>query len=200
MRIPKQTTTFNVKDLISDLSKSDREDAKEFIAEELIDLIKDRTSKGKSPINDNRFPVLSKEYANAMKGGDRKPDLRLFGELMESLDYKIKGNVIELGVFDKSQKGKADGHNNLSGLSPLPERRFIPGEDETFSSYITKEIKKEVVKEFGQASKNKFEREARTKATIKVDSKKVEDIVLKRIFQDIDLESLGISLEDIIGK
>lgn len=51
-----------------------------------------------------------------------------------------KGDIIEVGIFKAKEQGKADGHNNFSGKSKLPTRRFIPSEKENFKRFINKGI------------------------------------------------------------
>jgi hypothetical protein len=56
--------------------------------------------------------------------------------MLGSLDYKTDGaDRLEIGVFG-SDAPKADGHNNLSGDSNLPLRRFIPDEGDVYDSAI----------------------------------------------------------------
>lgn len=59
--------------------------------------------------------------------------------MLDSVDFKITKTGLEIGVFGPDAP-KADGHNNLSGESKLPERRFIPAEGEGFISSIEREI------------------------------------------------------------
>lgn len=61
--------------------------------------------------------------------------------MLDSLDFRIEGDEIVIGVFG-SDAPKADGHNNLSGESKLPERRFIPEKGEGFKDSIQREIER----------------------------------------------------------
>lgn len=63
--------------------------------------------------------------------------------MISALDFKVSGNEITIGVFGDDAP-KADGHNNLSGASTLPLRRFLPGEGETYTRDIRKLIQDEV--------------------------------------------------------
>jgi|18_taG_2_1085343.scaffolds.fasta_scaffold00339_23 hypothetical protein len=98
---------------------------------------------GKSPVaNRGSFKKLNKEYAKEEKGGDTNPNLDLDGDLLNALTSKNKkGDKIEIGIFKAGEQGKADGHNNFSGKSTLPTRRFIPSEREKFKKSITVGIK-----------------------------------------------------------
>lgn len=101
-----------------------------------------RVSDGKSPIKGTpTWKSLNRTYAKNEKGGNATPNLELDGDLLDALEYKKGlGNTIEVGIFDGSQTGKADGHNNHTGSSRLPERRFIPLDDGDFYSKITRGI------------------------------------------------------------
>lgn len=95
-----------------------------------------RVLSGSSPVSGESFPKLTRKYADSKKGGDRTPDLNLTGEMLSSLRVqKKRGNTLRLTVLT-DQQPKADGHNNFSGKSKLPRRRFIPEEDQTFKREI----------------------------------------------------------------
>lgn len=55
--------------------------------------------------------------------------------MLGALDFKIIGDKIEIGVFGEDA-GKADGHNNFSGKSKLPQRRFLPDKGQEFNGDI----------------------------------------------------------------
>lgn len=134
------TTTLNL-----DLTKVPREDRKrvkdevgEFVLNESLRLI----SQGKSPVKGESFPKLSEEYAKREKGGNTKPNLELEGDLLNAFEFKANpDNSIEIGIFDSSEVPKADGHNNFSGDSKLPKRRFIPKGDQEYTESIQKGIR-----------------------------------------------------------
>ena len=60
--------------------------------------------------------------------------------MWDSIEAKFDGNKLLVGVFDKKEVPKADGHNNFSGESKLPKRRFIPDEDQSFRPSIMRKI------------------------------------------------------------
>lgn len=95
----------------------------------------------KSPLDGSRYKALSPEYKKQKKadGAPGVPNLDLTGDMLGSLEYRETPTGIEIGVFGK-EAPKADGHNNFSGDSTLPERRFLPGEGESFRPGITKEV------------------------------------------------------------
>lgn len=68
-------------------------------------------------------------------------NLELTGKMLDALTVKVKGNQLEYFVDDESQQGKVDGHNNFTGKSKIPTRKFIPDTDESLRAGILKEIK-----------------------------------------------------------
>lgn len=111
------------------------------IAEVLVDEIKSYLADGESPVDGYfSFKDLNPEYAEREKSGDRTANLNLEGDLWDSIAVDFDENVLKVGVFDKSQTGKADGHNNFSGRSKLPTRRFIPSSRESFKPEIMRKI------------------------------------------------------------
>lgn len=67
------------------------------------------------------------------------PNLELSGEMLDQLDYRVTDDGIEIGVYGDAAP-RADGHNNLSGDSKIPTRRFIPAEGESFRDGIAREV------------------------------------------------------------
>lgn len=90
-----------------------------------------------SPVTGKQFKALSKEYKEEKsdEGLPPEPNLESSGEMLDSLDYQITAKGIKIGVFGDAAP-RADGHNNLSGKSMLPERQFLPKKDEFFRSSI----------------------------------------------------------------
>jgi phage gpG-like protein len=126
--------------------KSIREDVITSVAEMLEREILAYTKRGTSPVEDGDWQrSLSKSYLKKKKaqGGASYSDLRLDGDLMSSLEVGQFGNKLRVTVSD-DQQGKADGHNNFSGNSPLPERQFIP--DETKGQHFDQKIIKKIAK------------------------------------------------------
>lgn len=70
-----------------------------------------------------------------------KANLEFSGDLLDALDYDTTREGIEIG-WKGREAGKADGHNNLSGDSPLPQRRLIPDVGQEFVDSIQTEIEK----------------------------------------------------------
>lgn len=95
---------------------------------------------GNSPVaGHGKFDKLTKEYANLKKDGNRLPNLELTGDMLTSMDVKASRGKIVVEIKGK-QGDKADGHNNHSGESRLPTRRFIPDNGEFFKREIESSI------------------------------------------------------------
>lgn len=150
----KITYKIDLNDLgdLSDLSKSEISQAKREVGQIAVEEILRFVSESKSPVSKESWKkTLSKEYRaqKKKKGGAPVADMDLTGNMLTALRAKPgKGDTVEVGIFTKSETGKADGHNNFSGDSKLPRRRFIPEEDQKFKRSIVKEMKK-VLEELG---------------------------------------------------
>ena len=124
------------------IEPSQRTIAKNEIGELIIREILNYVQDGNSPVQGKgSFKKLSDKYAKLEKGGDKNPNLELNGDMLDALTYETRsGSAIEFGIFDKTQAPKADGHNNFSGDSKLPLRRFIPDEGENLKRDIESKI------------------------------------------------------------
>lgn len=56
--------------------------------------------------------------------------------MLDSLTYETTREGIKVGIFKSSEVPKADGHNDFSGDSKLPKRRFIPEDNQEFKATI----------------------------------------------------------------
>lgn len=100
------------------------------------------TASGMSAVYGTKWDGLSKKYkADKIAGGGQGiANLEFAGDLLSAVRTEVtRDNMVRIFVED-DQSDKADGHNNHSGESSLPLRRFIPGENEGFRSGIEKEI------------------------------------------------------------
>ena len=88
-------------------------------------------------------PLIVVDYALLVPCLNSSPvaNLELSGDMLDSLEFRVKGTKIEVGIWG-SEADKADGHNNFSGDSKLPERKFIPNgsNGETFRPDIRQEV------------------------------------------------------------
>lgn len=133
----KTSSTITLKDDLKGLTTSQKEELAAQIGELLVEQILESVAVSKSPVTGDSFARLSKDYADKKKSetGSSAPNLDLTGSMLTSLDYKISGDKLELGVFGEDA-GKADGHNNFSGKSKLPTRQFLPKSGESFDKSI----------------------------------------------------------------
>lgn len=130
-------------DLFSDIAvpRSVKSEVKEKVGEFLKDQILLAVGNQKSPVSGEGWPALSKNY-KAYKKGQGLPgeaNMEFTGSMLDSLDYRPTTDGVEVGVFGSDAK-KADGHNNFTGSSPLPQRRFLPGDGQKFKANIQSKI------------------------------------------------------------
>ena len=119
-------------------------EVQDFVVESVLDDVGATTS----PVaGHGKFPKLTKKYRDIKKNLARPiANLEFSGDMLDSLKAPISGSELTLKV-SQSQNDKADGHNNHSGKSSLPLRRFIPKGSETFRPKILRGIKR-IIKSF----------------------------------------------------
>jgi hypothetical protein len=111
-----------------------KQDVGEFLVESLLS----SAAKGQSSVaGEGSFDPLSPIYRKkkVAEGHAGKANLELSGDLLDGLTFEETNKGIELGWFG-AEAGKADGHNNLSGKSHLPQRRLLPDVGQSFSDSI----------------------------------------------------------------
>ena len=154
---------------LNGLDEFDRDELKESIGRQLVDMIKSDSASEMSSVDGRKWAKLSESYAKRKRGiaGNTKANLRLSGDMMNALEFKKTDDGIEIGFFDSAIVPRADGHNNHSGASGLPPRKSIPDSDrgETFRSEL-----KDIVK----FSERTFD-SAREKEKKKIDAKDISD-------------------------
>lgn len=128
-----------------------RSEAMQRVAQVLDEEIRNYLSQAKSPVSKvGRFRALSKEYRDKKLASGRPgiPNLEFFGDMLAAMQVRknVKKRLITVEISGK-QGDKADGHNNHSGESNLPTRRFIPTENEQFNQVIQRRIKS-ILEEF----------------------------------------------------
>lgn len=133
----KTASTLEFKEELKGLTKEQRREVLDQIGELLVEQILDAVGGQKSPVTGNAFKPLSLEYSKRKKQevGNTRANLDLNGDMLQSLDYRVTDEKIEIGVFG-SEAPKADGHNNISGDSKIPTRQFIPKKGQTFDASI----------------------------------------------------------------
>jgi hypothetical protein len=124
-----------------------KNEIKEEIANYLKEQILQDVGSSKSPVTGKKFKALSKDYKKFKDGvsSSNVPNLELYGDMLNHLDFNITSKGIEIGIFDFDQAQKADNHCKFSAKSlktKVPERQFIPRKDEEFRPAIMNKIKK----------------------------------------------------------
>lgn len=140
------SSTLDLSEELKGIPKSQRESVLKDIGELLVERTLSALADQKSPVSGyGRFKALSQAYREKKKDetGSSDANLDLTGAMISALDYKVSGNKLTIGVFGEDAP-KADGHNNLSGSSQLPTRRFLPEEGETYTREIEQLIRDEL--------------------------------------------------------
>lgn len=147
MAIKKVAYEFDPFELIgvaAPANKSDRRKALEEIADYVRAEVLQYVGSATSPVKGHGWKSsLSPEYKKLKKeiSGKAIANMELYGDMLDALECVVtSGGMLELRIKG-SEAPKADGHNNHSGESSLPERRFIPAEGETFKQPILNGMK-----------------------------------------------------------
>lgn len=129
---------LEIADLPQPIKNKIIQEAGEFLVEQVLLSM----GEARSPVSGEVFPKLTKDYKahKLAEGGSSSPDLELTGDLKDALTYRPTANGLELGFFG-DQADKADGHLKFSGrTNNTPQRRFLPGEGQSFKGQIEREI------------------------------------------------------------
>jgi hypothetical protein len=108
----------------------------------LVESMLDKIAEGISPVEgEGKFKKLTKHYADEEKGGDKTANMDEHGDMLNALTFKVVGNKIRVGIFEKDQAIKSFAHNTgfrghptLEGKAP--RRQFIPEKDQSLKSDI----------------------------------------------------------------
>lgn len=126
-------------------SAADRREALDRIAELVKTNVLEYVGKGASPVSGGGWKKgLSPEYKKLKlkESGVGFSNMELTGDLLDALEVvKKRGNKLSLQI-EGPEAPKADGHNNHSGDSKLPERLFIPREGMKFKRDIMSDMKR----------------------------------------------------------
>lgn len=103
-----------------------RAKVKEKIAKALISEVKKNLRSSTSPVTGEKLTPLSDKYRAIKKkqGKGTSANLKLFGDLQDSLDSRISGNKVSIGIFGET-KEKLKSFNHNTG-DTLPKRQFLP--------------------------------------------------------------------------
>ena len=134
---------------LSDVPPEKKKEAKSEVRDYLLNEVLRAVGNGKSPVEKEKFKILTKEYAKKEHAGRRLPILELDGDMLAALKTKnLRGDDIEIGIRG-GQAPKADGHNQISGEAKAwarrtsrteYKRRFIPDDNQKFKLGIRKGI------------------------------------------------------------
>ncbi len=120
-RVGKAKFKVNLKELFG-TTVPDDESLRQEIADAVVRVVQERTAEGVSA-KGNKFKAYSKKYAEKKGVGVGDVDLRLFGDMLESLDMiESTPQTITLGFDDELQNAKAWNHNTGD---TLPKREFL---------------------------------------------------------------------------
>jgi nitrogenase molybdenum-iron protein alpha/beta subunit len=123
-----------------DVSPETQAKVGDFLVEQILQTV----SGARSPISGESWKrTLSPMYAKEKnaEGLTAIANLESSGSMLDSLSWRATDKGIEIGIFNEEAE-KADGHNNFSGDSTLPQRRFLPDIGQEFKSAIQKEAEK----------------------------------------------------------
>lgn len=136
---------FNPFELAGIEEPEDSDDTKQKIADMVLEEVLNYVGKSSSPVAGEGWKKsLSPEYKKikAKVSSNLSANMELYGGMLDALECVVNSNGnIELRITGDEEVSKADGHNNFSGLSSLPQRRFIPDEGQTFKREILSKIK-----------------------------------------------------------
>lgn len=139
----KVSQKFNLKELFG-VSFSGRPDLREEIGQALMDVILDRTAKGKAIGGKKDLQRYSKSYSSSdtfkAHGKSGKVNMELTGRMMDSIVLKTKANEIEIVVGKGVDTLKSYNHNVGD---TLPKRDFF-GLHKKEVDKIKKEFKGEI--------------------------------------------------------
>ncbi len=134
-------------DLDVELKASTKRKIQSEVADYLINETLNRVAQSQSPVSGESFSALSKNYKKEKEEDGRggSANLEFTGKTLQSLTSKNSENGILLGHFN-NRAPIADGHLNFSGDSLIPQRRYIPAEDQEYKAPIKKEVEQIVTR------------------------------------------------------
>lgn len=160
--------------------KEKRDSVKRECGEVIIDGILLAVGRSRSPIAGEDWPPLSQDYRDEKRdmGRGGKANMEQSGDMLDALKFSVTNDGIKLGIEGEAAP-RADGHNNFSGKSRLPRRKFLPEEGDSFISQIENDVQSII-------SESVVTGESVTKARIKQVSTKVElNNLLRELYPSI---------------
>ena len=147
--------TYDLEDLLNEVPEDDREDAAAEAGELALQKVHEYMDRQISPVKgESNFKALKKDSAyrklKQRRAGNQRPNLRLTGDLIESMEVDADESSFTISVEGKKNIGKAHNHNTRkTKRSPLPKRQFLPDDSkrgQTFKRSIVKAIKETIAK------------------------------------------------------
>jgi len=138
--------TYDLDDLLKDVPEEDREDAALDAGEAALGAVKSYMEGQSSPVSSQgRYKALSKEYKKKKRkiAGNERANLKLFGDLDESLEVDADDNSFTISVKGRENTLKAYNHNVGD---TLPKRQFLPDEGQKFKRNVVAKIKEQIAK------------------------------------------------------
>lgn len=172
-------------DLPNSLSATRKNRIKDEVGEFLVDTILGRVGAAKSPFEGQSWPGLSKEYKKIKKkeGRGTKANLEFSGDMLDEFEFTRTSKGVKLQIKGKNAP-KADGHNNFSGDSSLPTRRFLPKEGDKFIGNVNRDVNSIIAEETSKSKKIK-------KSDIaEITSKSALNEFLRDEFPDVELQAI----------
>lgn len=144
--------TYDLENLLEEVPEDDREDAATEAGELALQKVHEYMDRQISPVSGERnFRALKKDSAyrklKQKRAGNQKPNLRLSGELIESMEVDADDKSFTISVGgDESNIAKSYNHNVGD---TVVKRQFLPNDkkpNQTFKRSIVKAIKETIAK------------------------------------------------------
>jgi len=143
--------TYDVSKHLKGVPEDDREDAAYDAGEAALEKIVDYMDQQKSPVKGIRknFEALKSEQYKSFKQkrvGNKKANLRLTGNMIESLDVDAGDDSFTISVVG-SESDVAKAYNHIKG-DTVVSRPFLPNDDrnQTFKADVVKVIKEAIAR------------------------------------------------------
>lgn len=135
-------------------NRRDKNSALKEIAEYVRDELLQHYGDGESPVAGGKWKRrLSKDYAELKKeiSGSNFANMELYGDMLDSLEYRIEGGKIKIGWFSGEEAAKAYGHQTGYEGHPTikngPVRQLLPEQGQKLKPDI-REGMKQIAQEF----------------------------------------------------
>jgi len=212
----KDKSKLQIKDVDLDLKRvptDQRKIVKDIVGDLLVQGIRESARNQSSAVEGvGRFKPLKRKNIHGKPNpyrklkqklvGNQRADLFLFGDLMDSLDFKRSTAGVSVGVMESTGnkslsklRDQANGHNWIDGRrgpKGLPRRQFIPDGGDNFAGSIMSDVRSLI---------NSFrEQEILSNARVSEITARRSPKKVKTTSVEIDLDALfDIEIEKILG-